>query len=258
MIKNNESKHAEGDGLKIPESWLDDVTAIIKTFERPRALDRLISSIRDYYPTLKIIVADDSEIPSPRQDVEYFTLPFDSGVGRGRNYLLDQVNTKYVITLDDDFVFTEKTRLENFYSVLETTPFNLVGGVVMDGGSKRRIYHGSLDIVGDTLFVKKGVIVDYREEVPVFDIVLQFFMAETRVVKKVRWHDGMKTVEHEEFFLRGKNDFLITHLDSVVVDHFRDLENERYMRYRNREEFLSILYEENNLKDMKTIKAPQG
>ena len=44
----------------------ESVTAIIKTFERPKSLDLLIRSLRRFYPGLNIIVGDDSINPYPR------------------------------------------------------------------------------------------------------------------------------------------------------------------------------------------------
>ena len=52
-------------------NMLSDITILIKTFERPEYLDRLIKSIKLYYPNIKIIVADDSRNPIVRNDVEY-------------------------------------------------------------------------------------------------------------------------------------------------------------------------------------------
>ena len=97
MGKNNAGVATGDRACNMPENWIDNVTAIIKTFERPQSLNRMISSMRGYYPTLKIIVTDDSETPYTRQDVEYLTLPFDSGAGRGRNHLVDQVKTKLAL-----------------------------------------------------------------------------------------------------------------------------------------------------------------
>lgn len=40
---------------------------------------------------------------------------------------MSQVTTKYVLWVDDDFVFTARTRLEKLVDVLERTPLDLVG-----------------------------------------------------------------------------------------------------------------------------------
>jgi len=90
-----------------------NVTAVIKTFERPHKLQRLLKSIKRTFPDLKIIVVDDSLHPIALKDenIRLITLPFDSGVSAGRAAGLDKVKTPYVINIDDDFIFSRKTRL---------------------------------------------------------------------------------------------------------------------------------------------------
>ncbi len=65
----------------------------------------LIKSIKKFYPSLHNIVADDSKSPVHRPDVEYHVLPFDSGLSKGRNFLVKKVKTSYFLLLDDDFCF---------------------------------------------------------------------------------------------------------------------------------------------------------
>jgi len=67
---------------------LSQTTALIKTFQRPKDLDRLIRSIQRYYPELQIMVGDDGLEPSPRSDVDYLRLPEDIGLSAGRNAML--------------------------------------------------------------------------------------------------------------------------------------------------------------------------
>ncbi|XP_046532986.1 beta-1,4 N-acetylgalactosaminyltransferase 2 isoform X5 [Equus quagga] len=62
-----------------PERKLRDlVTIATKTFLRPHKLMTLLQSIREYYPDLTVIVADDSKEPLKINDnhVEYYTMPF--------------------------------------------------------------------------------------------------------------------------------------------------------------------------------------
>lgn len=73
---------------------LDDmVTICIKTFERYPCLNRLITSIRKYYPTIRIIVADDSinfkQITFDRLD--HFKMPPGIGFNNGKNLAISQV-----------------------------------------------------------------------------------------------------------------------------------------------------------------------
>lgn len=44
----------------------------------------------------------------------------------GRNLAVSQVTTKYVLWVDDDFIFTANTKLEKFVDVLEKTTLDLV------------------------------------------------------------------------------------------------------------------------------------
>ncbi|XP_034496557.1 beta-1,4 N-acetylgalactosaminyltransferase 2 [Ailuropoda melanoleuca] len=62
-----------------PERKLRDlVTIATKTFLRPHKLMAMLRSIREYYPDLTVVVADDSKEPLKINDnhVEYYTMPF--------------------------------------------------------------------------------------------------------------------------------------------------------------------------------------
>ncbi len=98
---------------------LKAITAIIKTFERPNKLKKLVKSIKRLYPDLKIIVVDDSKHPSKLEGVETIVLSYDSGVSAGRNAGLKAVDTKYLLCLDDDFVFNRSTSLLNVLDSME-------------------------------------------------------------------------------------------------------------------------------------------
>lgn len=119
---------------------LHDVTLIIKTFERPDALARLLTSIEDTGFDGPVLIADDSR--EPYRDLimhqhgalvdEYLCLPFDVGLSAGRNALLDRVQTPYVVLNDDDFVYGPDTDLAWMRHQLATTDVELLGGVVRE------------------------------------------------------------------------------------------------------------------------------
>jgi GT2 family glycosyltransferase len=88
-----------------------DVTFLVKTHERPHSLRKLLDSLRRFYPHTKVLVADDGRIalrqrPSDiaQTTTHIVTLPYDVGLSAARNAMLERVDTKYFITLDDDFV----------------------------------------------------------------------------------------------------------------------------------------------------------
>ena len=51
----------------------EKVSIIVKTFKRYSCLDRLVKSIRKYYPFISIIIADDS----PGNDQNYLCMNYE-------------------------------------------------------------------------------------------------------------------------------------------------------------------------------------
>ncbi|XP_074835129.1 beta-1,4 N-acetylgalactosaminyltransferase 2 isoform X1 [Carettochelys insculpta] len=103
------------------------VTIATKTFLRYHKLRILIKSIRQFYPDIKIIVADDSEVPEKidEENVEHYIMPFGKGWFAGRNLAVSQVTTKYYLWIDDDYLFTENTNIEKLVEVLEGTNLDM-------------------------------------------------------------------------------------------------------------------------------------
>jgi GT2 family glycosyltransferase len=213
----------------------DEVTIIIKTFERPQMLAHAIQSIRAFYPSIHIIVADDSQKPKIRNDVEYHVLPFDVGVSAGRNFAIDKVKTKYFVTVDDDLKFTKKTKLETFLDIIKDNGMDLLCGAVTKSLPNEcanfEIEDGILTVVplGRPLF-KKFRYCDYG---------VQFFIADTEKFKRFGgWDEELKTRgEHIELFLRAKRDKLkVAFTPKVVISHERGLQGSaKYKQFRIRD-----------------------
>ena len=113
----------------------DNVTIVIKTFQRPYCLQSLVRSIRKFYQRIRIVVTDDSrEQLSPvfPEISEYYHMPYGSGLSAGRNLALEKVKTRYFLLADDDHVFTRKTSLEKLSTTLEQTSFGIVSCNVVE------------------------------------------------------------------------------------------------------------------------------
>jgi GT2 family glycosyltransferase len=109
------------------------LTAVIKTFERPTTLKRLLKSIRRFYPELRIIVVDDSKIPVELDDTLVIQMPYDTGISAGRNQALKEVTTEYILLLDDDFIFYDRTDLEPAMEAMMNQPkIDIMGGQVIN------------------------------------------------------------------------------------------------------------------------------
>lgn len=212
------------------DAWLDEVSVIVKTFERPRCVMRLIRSIRVNHPELRVLVCDDSREPlfgdgeEPFPGVVWLTLPFEAGhtLGAGRNYLIDRLDTPYFFLCDDDHVFTTGTRLQPMCRFLHACDYDIVGGA-----QGRREY-------GAAVFERRGAVVyqhffRHRGQVAPgvvsCDRVSNTFMARTESVRRVRWEARVYANEHADFFLRARDEGLrVAQMGRTYVDHDRRCE----------------------------------
>jgi GT2 family glycosyltransferase len=207
------------------------VTAIIKTFERPRSLDRLVRSIGSRYPRLRVIVGDDSMTPYPRPDVEYVRLPVDIGVAAGRNALLELVATPYFVSLDDDFAFTDETDLELLLDTIERHDAALVAGDLVECKQRfawrverrREVYQGVFRRDGDALRLVRGHAGSLGDAFQC-DVTPHFFLARTAAIRQVGgWFAPLKAEEHQELLLRLKDAGLrVLHRPDVAVEHWQE------------------------------------
>ncbi len=207
------------------------VTAIVKTFERPRSLDRLVRSLRARYGRLRVLVGDDSMTPYPRSDVEYVRLPVDVGVAAGRNALLEMVATPYFVSLDDDFAFTDETRLERLLETIERHNAALVAGDLVECKQKfawrihrrREVHQGVIRREGDSLRLVRGhagALGDAFE----CDVTPHFFLARTEAIRSVGgWYAPLKAADHQELLIRLKDAGLrVLHRPDVAIEHWQE------------------------------------
>lgn len=242
------------------------LTAVIKTFHRPRALKRLINSIRRFYPQLAIAVADDGIEATPAdelgENVSYLRLPTDVGLSAGRNALLRHIETPYFLLLDDDLEFDANTRIEKLFDLVERDEVDLAAGDY--DACKRKLvytrrrwqpYHGMLQREGDTLSLLPQVLSNHGEYQRC-EIVHNFFVARTeQVLAAGGWDEALKLHEHTEFFYRlSQQDWRVAYVPSVVAKHWRE-KSESYSPYRNRDfralgrERMGITHEVDTLHD---------
>ena len=209
------------------------VTAVIKTFERTASCARLVASLKRLYPSMPILVVDDSRSPRPLARTETIVLPFDSGVGAGRQAGLDRVETPFVLNLDDDFLLYGGSRLGAALAALDQYPqLDLVGGRVID--LPLFISH---DFHGAALFstdAPSKIAPGTRfGPVEVLDKVPNFFLARTRSVRSVGWNPRLKRLDHADFFTRAKGRIVSGMLDEFRVLHLRDPFNTAYRAFRD-------------------------
>uniref|UniRef100_A0A8C5EYG8 Beta-1,4 N-acetylgalactosaminyltransferase n=1 Tax=Gouania willdenowi TaxID=441366 RepID=A0A8C5EYG8_GOUWI len=204
------------------------VTIATKTFLRYDKLQDLIDSIRRYYPTITIVIADDSENPKSISGpyIEHYIMPFGKGWFAGRNLAVSQVTTKYVLWVDDDFIFTANTKLEKLVDVLERTTLDLVGGAVREATGYTATYRQTISIEpgeddGDCLHMRRGFhhIIQGFPNCVVTDGVINFFLARTDKVQQIGFDPRLTRVAHLEFFIDGLGSLHVGSCDDVIVNH---------------------------------------
>ena len=216
----------------VSQANLTRVTAIVKTFERPASLAKLMASARRLFPDLHFVIADDSAVPCDVSGAEVIPLPFDSGVSAGRKAALERVQTEFTWVMDDDFVFYRETRLDRVIGLFDSHgEIDLIGGPVVDlpgfrkeRGDPNRIYPTSAEPalpIGAEL-----------GEAVICNKVPNFFVARTERLRLVNWTPEIKRLDHADFFTRACGVLATAYLDSFRCLHARTPFDEHYLSFR--------------------------
>ncbi|XP_052340897.1 beta-1,4 N-acetylgalactosaminyltransferase 1-like isoform X2 [Oncorhynchus keta] len=204
------------------------VTIATKTFLRYDKLQDLIDSIREFYPTVAIVIADDNEHPQPVMGphIEHYIMPFGKGWFAGRNLAVSQVTTKYVLWVDDDFLFTSNTRLENMVEILEKTTLDMVGGAVREATGYTATYRHTISVEeggeeGDCIHIRNGYhhVIEGFPNCVLADAVINFFMGRTDKMQQVGFDPRLNRVAHLEFFIDGLGILHIASCDDIIINH---------------------------------------
>lgn len=200
---------------------LNDVTAVIKTFLRDDSLFYCVKSLKEHYPDIRIIVADDGYCSKEKGDklralgVEnYIEMPWNRGLSAGRNALVAACKTPYLLLCDDDFSFTKDSHLERLRTLMDVADiaagqvFNVRHWTLHPGGQGWDPFGGCL-VQKEGRFWRTG----FRGEIQTYrgvsyekaDLVLNFFMGRVASIKKVGgWDtDLFLACEHQDFFMRA-------------------------------------------------------
>jgi hypothetical protein len=186
------------------DALLNELTVLVKTFERPRILRRFIGSVRRFYPDVRVIVVDDSRKPEPLEGLETITLPYDSGVSVGRNELVRHARTDFVLLLDDDFVFYRHTRLGPALEAMKRHPeIDIMGGQLINLPFYRRL---PLSLEGPLYPTSALPRVPIGSTIGGFTVAAKvpiFFLARRERLELVPWDTKANRSGHADFFTRA-------------------------------------------------------
>lgn len=138
----------------------------------------------------------------------------------GRNLAISQVTTKYVLWVDDDFLFSNKTKIEVLVDVLEKTELDVVGGSVQGNTFQFRLLLERSEN-GDCLHQRWGSFqaLDGFPGCTLASGVTNFFLAHTEQLRRVGFDPALQRVAHREFFIDGLGSLLVGSCPGVTVDH---------------------------------------
>uniref|UniRef100_A0A673CZM6 Beta-1,4-N-acetyl-galactosaminyl transferase 1b n=1 Tax=Sphaeramia orbicularis TaxID=375764 RepID=A0A673CZM6_9TELE len=175
------------------------VTIATKTFLRYDKLQDLIDSVRRYYPTVTIVIADDSENPKTISGpyIEHYIMPF--GKVRAGGSLVMSVGVCLCVQ---------------------------VGGAVREATGYTATYRQTISIEpgeedGDCLHMRRGFhhVIQGFPNCVVTDGVINFFLARTDKVQQVGFDPRLARVAHLEFFIDGLGSLHVGSCDDVIVNH---------------------------------------
>lgn len=241
----------------------DGITVGVKTFLRPDKLKTCLQHVhRLETDPDRVLVADDSPAQDINRDVydhfegklplEVIRLEPDVGLSAGRNRIVDETETTYLLMIDDDHYVP--SGMLSMRRILEEDPS--LGGV-----SSALVEDGNVRLIaGDIRLVDGWVIIDVFEDKPrhrvrafdyyKYDFVPNSTLFRTRALRDYSWDEAYRIDgEHEDFFLGHKWhtewEFAITP-DSVVehdpgpglVTEYADHRNGEEKRSRSRAHFV--------------------
>ena len=223
------------------------------TLERPQVTQRLILSVRRYFPDLPIYVADQSRHLDAMAKfyqanrVTVIAMPYDAGVTASRNRLALQIKEEYFVLCDDDFIVGADTSFDDALRILRADPeIGVVGGRLFDfDGEQEHLRSWELylqyDSANKILFsIPIYQLAPKAREVGgvryfLCDAVLNFSVFRRSIFSAgIRWDERFKSNgEHEDFYLNMKvnSAFKVCYLPTLIAYHHHP---EAYVNYRLR------------------------
>ena len=203
----------------------NNITICMKTIYRKKLLKENLKNIRNRFNNIKIIIADDSDniyIKETKKLIEkyldnnlkYLELTFDSGISKGRNECVKNVNTEFIILSDDSRTINcDKNIIYNLLTFLkENKNYNIITGYCPErlGNSRGSIIEKA----------KKNI--KYKNLKLYFtNFGINCFLVRTKFLKKYKWDEKLKLGEHEKYFhILNKNKENILFCKEFVFKQF--------------------------------------
>lgn len=253
---------------------LNKITFCITHFERKESLRALLFSIAKYYPFAQILIGDQGssflaeeyrqlwdELATAglKNKPKAINLPFDCGLSFARNRLVELAKGEYILILEDDFEFTEETKIETLLSILERNPdIKIVGGDVRENNIPVRFNffwnkkNGALEQVADGDNWREDREVKWKKT----GSTMNFFLSYKKFLLDNKWDEKLKiNSEHTDFFYR-LDGVAVAFTPDCVIKHNKELDRgklDEYRQYRDRKDFFKILFKKHKINKLKYL-----
>lgn len=201
-------------------------------FKRTGRVEKLLSSIGP--PIEKVYIADNGEITPERRriydrdypfELDVLDLEYDSGLGHGRNEIVERLSEDYLVVVDCDMTVPDD--VEFLSDQLDSRPdLGGVSGVLFEGGNVIGaccdLYEAGDVLIKDIRGSKQPQYISGKPFVE-FDFIPNAAMFRRECLEEYSWDPEYKFgAEHLDFFLAHKKrtDWGFGTCPSVVFPHF--------------------------------------
>lgn len=219
FVNKNKKTTKPSDKCKV---LTDCITVVVKTTgqNKHQSLRKMIESAWSFYDKLQFFIVDDFfkvstfdkellRMITTKKLIKYKYFGYGVDSATGKNLALEFIETKYILVLNDDFIFTAETNLQKLVDVLETTSVNLVGGLVESDCSNHGLFRVHSNKTGSPYLNQyPNLFYDYvpnHEDCVLLDYNNNFFLTKTHHLQNVEgWNEHVLKSENDDLFLRFK------------------------------------------------------
>jgi hypothetical protein len=196
----------------VPAADLSRLTAIVGSCSQPKHVERLVRSVRQHYPTIRLLVADDGSQPRLVEGADRVRVAADAGIAAGRNAALARVRTPMFLLLEESMELSRRSGVERLLAAIEQKQLDVAAGECVACRRRFGLFtsrrpdpgHATLEFANDSIQIRPG----HRAGAGDFlrcDLTHDFFVARTDRVRALGGWDEHPAVDARvEFFVRAQ------------------------------------------------------
>lgn len=218
----------------------EDVTIGLTSIEREYCVMKVLESIKKSPFTGEVILADQNkEIHEfyDNYDIEILDLDYDVGIGYAKNRVIEQVNTDYLLWLDDDVLFDYFAYKRLYQVIKEKEDFGWISCYLYDEGLGEYFTHCANIAVEDDVIVREIILssnefieVDQPSNVAIYDMEIFDHIKHDEDIKVRR--------QHLDFAYRFQDiDYKAGFAPYKSFTHLSCPDSKEYENLRSREQF---------------------